>query len=327
VHPIHPDRGTVCRATENGYDTYGDEIRTGELYYEFDNGTEAPKSQIKAKRIFHLRGLGDGPVGLNVYEYAAESIGWARAAQLFGSAFFGNGMNPAGVVINKKPLKTPGALERQKEEFDNLFRGPARSHKTAHLDNDADWKPISFNARESQLIPVHQHLVEEICRWFGAPPHKVQHLLNAHFTNIEHQNIEVVQDSVQPWTKRLEDEADYKLFGVQNRNSLYTKINLRGLLRGDFKGQNDALEVMRKNAVINADEWLEYLDMPRQPGGSGGDKYILQAQWTEQSKVGLIPEPMLPAPPEEPEEDDDQPTDEDAEAMQRVIDLQEAAHA
>jgi HK97 family phage portal protein len=83
-----------------------------------------------------------------------------------------------------------------------------------------------------------QHQVEDICRWFGVPPHKVMHLLRATFSNIEHQSIEVVVDSVMPWIKALEEEANYKLFG-SNRLGYYTKIDVRGLLRGDNASRAD----------------------------------------------------------------------------------------
>jgi phage portal protein BeeE len=58
--------------------------------------------------MFHVRGFGDGPVGVNVIHYAAQSIGWARAAQLFGAAFFGNGANVSTVVINKTKISEDG---------------------------------------------------------------------------------------------------------------------------------------------------------------------------------------------------------------------------
>lgn len=59
------------------------------------------------------------------------------------------------------------------------------------------------------------------------------HLLRATFSNIEHQSIEVVVDSVTPWVKVFEEEADYKLFGQRNRQGYYTKMSLQALLRGD----------------------------------------------------------------------------------------------
>ena len=71
--PIHPERVEVCRNTE-----------TGVLFYEVNNGVGS-KIELAAANMFHLHGFGEGPVGVNVIEYAAQSIGWARAAQLFGA--------------------------------------------------------------------------------------------------------------------------------------------------------------------------------------------------------------------------------------------------
>lgn len=279
--PIHPERVRYCRSEKDGISSAGDEIPAGELYYEVDNGI-APKTIIAAKRMFHVRGFGEGPVGVNVIEYAAQSLGWARAAQLFGASFFGNGMNPAGVVINKKPLK-PEGLARQKAEFEAIYKGPRNSHRTAFLDNDAEWKAIGFNAREAQLIDVHQHLVEEICRWFGVPPHKVMHLLRATFSNIEHQAIEVVVDSVSPWVKRFEDEADYKLFG-QNRQALYSKMNMRALLRGDNAGRAAFYKQMFEMGAYSPNDILRHED--ENTLGAVGDKHLVQLNLTTLEKAG-----------------------------------------
>lgn len=291
--PIHPDRVDVCRDPE-----------TGRLYYEVNNGTGG-KVEIDAQDMFHLRGFGEGVVGVNVIAYAAQSLGWAYAAQLFGASFFGNGMNLAGVVVNKKPL-SPDGLKLQKAEFESLYKGRSGWHKTAFLDGDADWKPIGIVPKDAMLVDVHYFLIEEICRWFGVPPHKVAHLLRATFSNIEHQAIEVVVDCITPWVKRFEDEADVKLFG-QNRRGYVTKMNMRGLLRGDFKSQNEGFEVARRNGVINADEWRAYLDMAPMKTGAGGDKYVMQSHNTTLERIGEEPvdPPELPSPPEpDPVEED-----------------------
>lgn len=274
--PIHPERVQVCRAIDYELDAYGDPINPGDLYYEVDQrGTTMGRSTVlAAKNMFHIRGFGEGPVGVNVIAYAAQSLGWARAAQLFGAAFFGNGMNPAGVVVNKKPLKADG-LKRQKAEFEQLYKGPNNANRTAFLDNDADWKPIGFNAQNSQLIEVHQFLIEEQCRWTGAPPHKVMHLLRATFTNIESQGIEVVVDSISPWVKRFEDEAEFKLFG-QNRQKLYTKIDMRGLMRGDMAARIAYYKGMSSVGAYSPNRILELED--ENTLGPEGDIHTMQGQ-------------------------------------------------
>ena len=63
------------------------------------------------------------------------------------------------------------------------------------------------------------------------------HLLRATFSNIEHQSIEVVVDSITPWNLTLEQEADYKLLGGRRNNGLYTKLDTRVLLRGDHQSR------------------------------------------------------------------------------------------
>ncbi len=298
--PIHPDRVEVCR-----------DLETGKLFYEVDSQVGA-KVEIAARDTFHIRGFGEGVVGVNVIAYASQSLGWARAAQLYGASFFGNGTNIAGVVTNKKGL-SPEGLRRQKAEFEKLYKGRAGWGRTAFLDQDADWKPIGIDPKNSQLIEVHQHLVEEVCRWFGVPPHKVAHLLRATFSNIEHQAIEVVTDCITPWAKRFEDEADCKLFGENNRNGYVTKMNLRALLRGDFKSQNEGLKIAREAGVMNGDEWRGYLDMGPMPAGTGGDKFIVQSHNTTLERIGEEVTP--PAPPALPPEDDEDAIEEDAAAV------------
>ncbi len=313
--PIHPERVLVCRAIDYELDAYDDPIAPGDLYYEVTNGSNlqgssgaGAKTILAQKNMFHLRGFGEGPVGVNVIAYAAQSLGWTRAAQLFGAAFFGNGMNPAGVVVNKKPLKEAG-LKRQKAEFESLYKGPNNAHRTAFLDNDADWKSIGFNPRDAQLIEVHQYLVEETCRWFGVPPHKVMHLLRATFTNIESQGIEVVVDSISPWVKRFEDEADYKLFG-QNRQGLYTKVDMRGLMRGDAAARAAYYKMMREAGAYNANRILQLED--ENTIGPIGDAYTMNGTYRtlEQIIEGETAPGAAAAEPVEPGESDPTPAPE-----------------
>lgn len=280
--PIHPDRTEVCRALEDTVSTSGRPIMAGQLYYEVANDS-GQTVIIAARDMFHLRGFGEGPVGVNVIHYASQSLGWARAAQLFGATFFGNGATPATVVINKKPLKPDGLL-RQKAEFAALYKGPRNSNKTAHVDNDTDIKTIGINAKDSQLVESHQHLVEEVCRWFGVPPHKVMHLLRATFSNIESQAIEVVVDSVTPWVKRFEDEADFKLLSVQNRQNLYTKMNLRALLRGDMAARIAYYKGMFDMGAYSPNRILELED--ENTLGADGDKHLVQLNLTTLERAG-----------------------------------------
>lgn len=286
--PIHPERVAAQR----------DE--TGALVYEVDNGS-AGKAPVPRADMFHVRGMGDGPVGLSVIDYAAQSIGWAQATEAFGAGYFGKGANPSGVVTMKKQMDTAG-FKRLRSEFRQLYTG-ARAERTMILDNDMDWKPISIEPDKSQFVETMQHQVDVICRWFGVPPHKVAHLLRATFSNIEHQSIEVVVDSIMPWVKRLEEEADAKLFGAR-RGFMRTKMNLNALMRGDAKARGEYYQYMRNMGVFSANDILGLEDM--NPIGEEGNVRVMQSQYMPleviaAQKAPAASEPATPAPPDETE--------------------------
>jgi HK97 family phage portal protein len=243
--PIHPDRVHVRRDDSAAltYEVWGKKGNT----------------VLAASDMYHIRGYGDGPVGYGVVEYAAQSIGWAQATELFGASYFGEGMNPSGILKVKNSL-SPEALEFLRKEMSSLYSGP-RGRKTAIVDAGMEFEKLATNPDDSQFIETMQHQVEEICRWFGVPPHKVMHLLRATFSNIEHQSIEVVVDSVTPWVRVFEEEADYKLFGASNRQGFYTKMNLRALLRGDNASRAQLYEKMFAMGALSTNDILALEDM------------------------------------------------------------------
>lgn len=290
--PIEPWRVEICRAVEPMTDARGTPIATGELVYEVNNGTNG-KVNLAGRNVFHLRGFGNGPVGLSVIEYAAQSIGWARATELFGAAFFGNGLNSGGVIEGAAGMDE-SAVKRLLARIRQNHGGPGRAHNPLILDGGMKWTKTSSTPNESQFVETMQFQIEEGCRWMGVPPHKVMHLLRATFSNIEHQSIEVVVDSITPWAIRFEEECNYKLFG-QNRQGYFVKLDLKGLLRGDSMARAQALQIQRRNGVINADYWAEVEDMPKPGKANGGDIYFVEGNNMVRQEIAGQ-QPILPAP-------------------------------
>lgn len=302
LHPIHPSRVQVFRDTI-----------TQRIYYEISNNYGG-KVTLDPNEMFHVRGFGESVIGVNVMAYAADSIGWAKAAQLFGAGFFGNGATLSGLVKVKKRLSTDG-LAGIRKEFNTLYGGARNANKVAVLDNDMDYAQLGVEPEKGQFIETNQHLTEEVCRWFGVPPHKIFHMIHATFSNIEHQSIEVVTDAIQPWAKRFEDEADYKLFGERNRN--YTKMDLHELLRGDTTARMMRYRGLREIGAMNANEIRTaegFMGI-----GPDGEKYVMQGQYTTLEKIGELPAPGSTMPAEDPEPDDDPTPTEKPKAVRRDI--------
>ncbi len=302
--PLHPSRVAFERDEE-----------TGAMVYAI-SGNDGETRHLDGSRVMHVKGFGEGVVGLNVIAYAAESIGWARATEIFGATFFGNGANPDGFLKFEGKL-TQAGKDNVEKELRKKHGGAKRGNRTMILDNGWTFEKSSVEPDAAQFIETRQHQVEEICRWFGVPPHKVMHLLRSTFNNIEHQSIEVVVDAVSPWVIRFEEEGNYKLFGA-NRQGFYTDMDMRALLRGDNKSRAEYLKVMREMGAFNVNEVREYEG--ENPIGPAGDKRIVQSQYTTLDRIGEEPTtPSSSSTPAkqpdhaEPDPDDAEPDPDDAE--------------
>lgn len=286
--PLHPER--VCPMRDE----------SGRLYYRVSstNGAPSPTTgvDVAAADMFHLRGFGEGPVGVNVMDYAAESIGWAKAAQLFGAAFLGNGMNVAAVIESDKKIDET-VMTRVKAALAVLYKGVRNAGKTLFLDVGMKFKSVAIDPDKGQFIATNQHLVEEICRWFGVPPHKVMHLLRSTNNNIEHQGIEFAVDTMTPWVRRWEQEADRKLFGA-NRRGYYTKMNMNALMRADAAARAAFYTAMAATGAYSANMILDLED--ENTIGPQGDKHLVQLNLTTLDKVGEAPPAPAAAPAPKP---------------------------
>lgn len=265
---------------------------TQEIFYEYAQ-PDGSLVRLEQRSVFHLRGPSlSGFMGENVVARAAKSLSVAAAQERYSASFFGQGAHPSGA------LKYPGKLgkaehERLKTDWKEKREGLANSHRPIILEGGMEWVTISVDPQKAQLVEERQFSVEDICRWFGVPPHKVQHLLRSTFNNIEHLSIEFVRDALTPWARRLEQEADYKFFSTNRGPWLYTCIDTQPLSYGDAYSRAQAHAIWRQNGIMSANEIRAREGM--NDAGDDGDVLLVQSNLTTVEK--LLAEPKhAPAP-------------------------------
>ena len=86
-------------------------------------------------------------------------------------------------------------------------------------------------------MSTRQFGVNEICRIFRVPPHMVQDLEHATFSNIEHQSIDFVMHTLMPWLVRFEQAIIKDLLLPEEQEQYFPKFNVDGLLRGDYQSR------------------------------------------------------------------------------------------
>lgn len=268
--PLRPDRMRVAR--KNGLLRY---------YYRIQAGN--PEIPLVAESVLHLRGLGgDGIIGYSPIQMHRESIGLGKAAEEFGSRFFGNDARPGGI------LEHPGVLgddayKRVKGNWASEHGGLDKSHKIAILEEGMKFHEVGIPPEDAQFLETRKFQVQDIARIYRMPPHKMADLDRATFSNIEHLSIEFVTDTLMPWLVRWEKRANLQLLTGEERKRLYIEHLIDGLLRGDIKSRYEAYAIGRQNGFLSTNDIREKENMN---GIDGGDVYLVPLNMIPADQVG-----------------------------------------
>lgn len=303
--PLPPDRVEVARDNSGGLAYV---VRT-------DNGQAF---EVPGNDVLHIKGLGfDGRVGYSVIAFARESFGLGLAAERVGGAVFGNGLRPGGQLELEGTL-TPEARTQLRKEVEGRHRGPENAGAVMILEKGVKYNPSMMPPEDAQWIESRKFQVTEVARWFHVPPHKIGDLERATFSNIAEQNLDFVQSAILPVVLGWEQEADWKLL---KQNVLYTKMNMRALLRGNPRDQSEFYRTMINIGAVSINEVRAWEDMNPIPDG---DKHVMQMNMTSLEKIGE--DPPEPDPPAElpdmgddDEEDDAANTDEADTKVKRAM--------
>jgi len=263
--PLMTDRVCMRRSQE-----------TGDIFYEYYN-FNGPTVAYRPDQIYHLRGPSpSGWLGDNMVARAAKSIALHLAQERFSSAYYANGASAGIVLKNARPLDDK-AYEKMKNRWNDEHLGPDKASRVAVLDGGWDVDSLSNKPADSELLASRKYQLEEICRFFGVPPHRVQDLSRATYNNIEHLGLEFVRDALTPWCERMEQEADFKLF-PQRAPWRSTNIDIDWLAHGDAQARSSFYEKMRNIGVFSANDILEKENMNTL--GEEGNLRVLMSNYT-----------------------------------------------
>ena len=291
--PISPDRVEPIR---NEY---------GQFVYRCSQDYAGGFVDLDPADVFHIRGAGiTGHRGDDMIAKALHTVAMAIAVDQFAASYYANGTNLGGVVTTKGKLDTE-PFERMKDQWNNRGAGgrtgSRNAFKTAVLDGGATFTQIDSNAQKADLSNWKDRVIEECCRWFRVPPHKIAHLLRATNNNIEHQGIEFTRDTLRPWKIEIEQEAQYKLISGRGPKK-FVELDLDWAEQGDYLSRMQAYREGLNTGVFNVNDVLRKLG--ENTIGDEGNIRIVQGAMIPLSRVGesykVTGTPTKPEAPNDP---------------------------
>jgi HK97 family phage portal protein len=274
LYPVRPDIVSVRR------------LDTGDIEYSWsEHGQQFRRTQAG---MLHIRGFGGDPLGgVSTIAYGRQVFGLSSAVNRASLATFANGLRPSGVLTFEKFL-TPEQRDIAENKMAVKFAGAANAGKPLVLEGGTTWQQLTILPEDAQMLESRSFSVEEVCRFFGVPPHMVGHTANSTSwgTGLEQQTLGFQKFTLRRRLKRIEQALEKQLLTPQDRaQGLTIEFNLEGLLRGDSKARAEfyASGLMNGWMTINEVRALENL-----PPVAGGDTPRMQAQNVPITQAGQI---------------------------------------
>ena len=281
LYPLLPDKMEVQRDDKgNIYYVYSRNSDENPTFKEYGN------IKLKAEDVLHIPGLGfDGLIGYSPIAMAKNAVGMTLACEEYGASFFANGANPGGVLEHPGVLKDPSKV---RESWNSVYRGVSNAHKIAVLEEGMKYQQIGIPPEEAQFLETRKFQINEIARLYRIPPHMVGDLDKSSFSNIEQQSVEFVKYTLDPWVIRWEQSLQRSLLLPGEKGKYFIKLNVDGLLRGDYQSRMNGYAVGRQNGWFSANDIREMEDMNPIPDEEGGNLYLINGAMTKLADAGAF---------------------------------------
>ena len=281
LYPLLPDKMEVQRDDKgNIYYVYSRNSDENPMFKEYGN------IKLKAEDVLHIPGLGfDGLIGYSPIAMAKNAVGMTLACEEYGASFFANGANPGGVLEHPGVLKDPSKV---RESWNSVYRGVSNAHKIAVLEEGMKYQQICIPPEEAQFLETRKFQINEIARLYRIPPHMVGDLDKSSFSNIEQQSLEFVKYTLDPWVIRWEQSLQRSLLLPGEKGKYFIKLNVDGLLRGDYQSRMNGYAVGRQNGWFSANDIREMENMNPIPDEEGGNLYLINGAMTKLADAGAF---------------------------------------
>jgi HK97 family phage portal protein len=253
--PLQPERMRVYR---NGLNVKQYEYSVGErtITWSFDPD-KPPILELRHPSPIHR---------------CRDLIGLAMALDTYAAKFFANGARLSGI------LTVPGALKPDqrvaiRESFEAMHRGADKAHRVGVMEGGAKFDPLTVPNAEAQFTEQRRHVRTMIAGAFRVPPHKIGDLDRATFSNIEAQDRDYVNSSLNPYLVLWEQAVRRDLLTTRQYANYAAIFDREALIEADAKSRADALAVGRQNGWWSANDVRRKLHENPIPKEQGGDLY------------------------------------------------------
>jgi HK97 family phage portal protein len=287
----------------------------GGIYYRVGKDTLAGMSgpiTLPARDILHDRAatFWHPLVGVSPLFAAGVSAMTGARIMMHSERFFGNMARAGGALVAPGKIE-PDVAKRLQTEWENNY-GAKGLGKTAVLSNGLEFKPITINAVDAELVNQLRWTVEDVARVYRVPGFKLGDLNKVSYRNSEQMARDYFQGCLSYHIEAFEQAMDLAL---ELPEGVEVEFDLAPLFRMETDTRYTAHKTALNAGFKSINEVRQEEDLPPV---KGGEEPRVQMQYLPLSMADgtLINAPgQAPGGAPAPEPDDEDEDDDEAKAI------------
>jgi HK97 family phage portal protein len=260
------------------------------VFYTYTNSyTGGREEMVDGEDMIHVLNFSyDGVIGVSTLTHAGNITNLSAAADGQAKGFFNSGANLSGI------LSVPGKIDPEKAKAMKTAWGAAfalnsttgNAGGVAVLEGGAEFKPVSVNPKDAQMIETRAFNVIDICRFFGVHPSKAFDTSSASYASAESYQLGYITDTMTPLARKIDNEVNRKLYRPSQRKKTKAILRVREMRSADLDTLKNYYTGMFQVGAYSPNDICRELNLPLSPDGN--KKYV-QVNLAE---LGKLPEPV-----------------------------------
>lgn len=246
--------------------------------------------------FIHFRGrMFDGLSGYSNIEAGARTFGMASELVDYQTRLFsGDGQMPGVFQMGKESGDSldEEAFQRLRSQLAEASRKFREENVPIVLEEGMTFASVAMNAEQAQLRDARDAAIVDCARHFRIPPHKIMHLVNVKYENMETLEKSYVNDSLIPYCERIEQRMSRALLNRQDRARYFFQFDRREMLLNDMRMLSQVMKDIGALGAVTLDEIRQAFGYNELPGNAGKARLIPSTYNLVDSATN---KPILPA--------------------------------
>ena len=237
------------------------------VYRYFENTNEQKEIIYLENDVLHIKGPGNGLVGMSRLDYMRSSVGLAIKAQNHTTKTYTKNARRPGILMSSEVL-TPEQRVALKENFGDITTGTDKELYV--LEAQFKFDPLGMSPADIQLLESRQFSVQDLARWFGVPSVLIND--TGETTSLGSSVGQIIDGfhrlTLRPQLERIEQAIMKRVLTARQRvNGITTEFNLDALLRSSLAERMEIYSKGVQNGILNRNEPRRRENMKPYPGG------------------------------------------------------------